>query len=324
MTRVNKAYLFFIIFTLIYFGSTFLMAIIPGLYYMDIMLYNIIGQLALFIPLVIICLLLAKEHPKTVLTVNKISFTDIILAILLAIAIEPAMTLLSLLSTFIFPNQVSEYLYETMDSPLIYSIIAVAVIPAFFEELFFRGFIFSQLKNVSLKKACIIAGLLFGFGHFSAQQFLYAFAMGTIACIVVYKTKSIFPTMIMHFTINFSQLMLSRINYSEITDELTNTIGEAAAVYDISIAQMVLPYILLTLVSIPIITLILKLMGRKYGRSTNKKLNSSIVIDSSPVIVDESILDYNPENEFEEKIFTAPFFLIIIGYSALIALSLLL
>lgn len=297
------------------------MAIIPSTYSMDIMLYNIFGQLALFVPLILICLAIAKEAPKNVLMINRISLMDIVLSIILAIAIEPLMTLLSLLSTLIFPNEVSEYLYQTIDSPLIYSIIAVAVIPAFFEELFFRGIVFSHLKNVSLKKACIIAGLLFGFGHFSAQQFLYAFAMGIISCIVVYRTKSIFPTMILHFTINFSQLMLSRVNFNEISGELTNTLGEAAAASDISISQMVLPYVFLTFVSIPIIVLTIMLMGRKYGRFKNNK--SLHVVEKSPIIVDESVFDYNPEKEFEEKIFTAPFFLIVIVYLALVIMTLL-
>ncbi|MEA4971861.1 MAG: type II CAAX endopeptidase family protein [Candidatus Metalachnospira sp.] len=323
MTRVNKAYLFFIIFTVIYFGSSFLLALVPNLYSLDMMVYNIIGQLVMFIPLIIICLAITKETPKSVLMTNRVSIMDILLSIALAIAIEPAMTLLSMLSTLVTPNVVSEYLYESAESPLIYSIIAVAVIPALFEELFFRGIIFSQLKNVSLKKACIIAGLLFGLGHFSFQQFLYAFAMGVLACAVVYRTKSIFPTMILHFTINFSQLMLSRVDYNEITDGMTNTLGSAAAAADISVSQMILPYVLLTAISIPIIALIIRFMGSKYGRASNKKCDLPMMIEECPVIADESVFDYKPEKEFEEKIFTAPFFVIIIVYLALTVITLL-
>lgn len=323
MSRVNKAYLFFIIFTLIYFGSSFLLSLAPDIYSMDMMLYNIIGQLVLFIPLFIICLSMSKESPNSVLMTNRISITDILLSIALAIAIEPAMTLLSMLSTLISPNEISDYLYQSAESPLIYSIIAVAVIPAVFEELFFRGIIFSQFKNVSLKKACIIAGLLFGLGHFNYQQFLYAFAMGILACAVVYRTKSIFPTIILHFTINFSQLMLSRVDYGELTEEMADTLGKAAAAADVSISQMILPYVLLTAISIPIITLIFKFMGRKYGRPANNSDNKQLMIETYPVIMDESIFDYKPEKEFEEKIFTAPFFIIIIGYLVLTAITIL-
>lgn len=299
------------------------MVLIPNAYSMDIMLYNIIGQMLLFIPLILICLMAAKESPKNILMINKISFLDVILSILLAIAIEPAMTLLSILSTLIFPNDISEYLYQAIDSPLIYSVLAVAVIPAIFEELFFRGIIFSQLKNLSLKKASIIAGLLFGLGHFNPQQFLYAFAMGTLACVVVYITKSIFPTMILHFTINFSQLMLSRIDYSELPEDLSTTIGEAASVSNMSISQIILPYIVLTVISIPIIALIIMLMGRKYGRVTTKKTNTVLLAEGYPIVEDETIFDYNPEKEYEERIFTVLFFIIIICYLAFISLTIL-
>lgn len=299
------------------------MVLIPNAYSMDIMLYNIIGQMLLFIPLILICLMAAKESPKNILMINKISFLDVILSILLAIAIEPAMTLLSILSTLIFPNDISEYLYQAIDSPLIYSVLAVAVIPAIFEELFFRGIIFSQLKNLSLKKASIIAGLLFGLGHFNPQQFLYAFAMGTLACVVVYITKSIFPTMILHFTINFSQLMLSRIDYSELPEDLSTTIGEAASVSNMSISQIILPYIVLTVISIPIIALIIMLMGGKYGRVTTKKTNTVLLAEGYPIVEDETIFDYNPEKEYEERIFTVLFFIIIICYLAFISLTIL-
>ncbi|MPM72959.1 hypothetical protein SDC9_119935 [bioreactor metagenome] len=48
-----------------------------------------------------------------------------------------------------------------------------------------------------------------------------------------------------------------------------------------------------------------------------------MMIEECPVIADESVFDYKPEKEFEEKIFTAPFFVIIIVYLALTVITLL-
>lgn len=321
LSKVKRAYIMFFIFIVLYFGSSFVLFFIPDLENIDLMLYNIIGQLIMFIPLLLICIAVSKDSVKNIYQFNKVPVLDIILAIFLALAIEPAMSLLSMLSTIIFPNEVSEYMAVTYDSPLIISVISTALIPAVCEEMFFRGALFSQFKNISLKSACLLTGVLFGIAHFDAQQFLYAFAMGALMCYVVYKTNSIIPTIVVHFTINFSQLIFSRFTTdTEFTEELTNTITEAAAASEMTIGQLVLPYVLMTVISIPLIYIILKFMGRR--RSVSLPANNMVLTDNEFLpVYNETVFDYKPQDGFAEKIFTPAFFVILIIYIGYIALT---
>lgn len=54
-------------------------------------------------------------------------------------------------------------------------------------------------------------GLIFGIIHMNPNQFVYAFAMGTLFAYVVYITNSIFASMICHFLFNGTSTSLAYI-----------------------------------------------------------------------------------------------------------------
>lgn len=103
----------------------------------------------------------------------------------------------------IFKNSATE-LTESMEYLLgdsfIKTLLVVAVAPAICEELMFRGFVFSSLeKKCSYKKAIVIGGVLFGAYHMNIVQFFTTAFIGMVICYVSYRSKSIFPGMLMHF-----------------------------------------------------------------------------------------------------------------------------
>lgn len=92
-------------------------------------------------------------------------------------------------------------IFETMmaGQPLILAVILVAIIPAFAEELFFRGLILDGLnRNYSAAKAIIISSLLFGIIHLNPWQFLSAFIIGIFSAWICINTKSILLSMYIH------------------------------------------------------------------------------------------------------------------------------
>ena len=77
---------------------------------------------------------------------------------------------------------------------IIISIILVGIIPAFAEEMLFRGVILYGFKeNYSHKKAIIISSLLFGLIHLNPWQFVTAFIIGIVAAWICLQTNSILP-----------------------------------------------------------------------------------------------------------------------------------
>lgn len=136
---------------------------------------------------------------------------NIILIVSLCLCLQPAMMLLSALSSFFFPNAVTGILSDWQAYPVMVSLAAVAVTPAFCEEIVFRGYILAQYQQVDIKKAAFINGLFFGIMHLNAQQFLYAFVMGIIFVVFVRYTHSLLASVLAHFTVNATQWL---INYA--------------------------------------------------------------------------------------------------------------
>ena len=125
-------------------------------------------------------MLITRQSPKKVLRLNRLSFKDIWLIILLAFACQPIMTFFSLISQFFFENEIGNFVGEIVNTPYWILLLLVAVLPAITEEITIRGIILSGYDNKNTYVACAASGLLFGIMHLDPQQFLYATALGII------------------------------------------------------------------------------------------------------------------------------------------------
>lgn len=87
---------------------------------------------------------------------------------------------------------------------LFIAIIAVAVVPAIVEELFFRASLQKILVDWTGKPyaAIIVTALLFSAFHFSYFGFLSRMSLGIILGIIYYYTKTIWLPILMHFINN--------------------------------------------------------------------------------------------------------------------------
>jgi membrane protease YdiL (CAAX protease family) len=108
----------------------------------------------------------------------------------------------NVLNYFLPPPERLRYLFDTLmaGQPLILSIIAIGIIPAFTEELFFRGLVLDGFKkNYSKRKAIIVSALLFGIIHLNPWQFYSGFIFGLIAAWICIETNSILLCIFIHF-----------------------------------------------------------------------------------------------------------------------------
>lgn len=122
--------------------------------------------------------------------------------------------------------RLNEMDFSTEDNTIgtISTLLTAPVFAPIFEELFFRGTIYRNVQKYSKWSMIIIGGLTFGLWHANYPQFLFAASMGIFSCFLFEKTKSIIPSMIVHFTINsISSCSLILISKSGFTiDELTS------------------------------------------------------------------------------------------------------
>ena len=87
----------------------------------------------------------------------------------------------------------------------------------FVEEVIFRGFLFQAILGKHVLRALFISGLTFGLGHIvnllNGADFLptllqmgYAFAVGFLFAVIVYKGKSLYPCILTHSFLNASSV----------------------------------------------------------------------------------------------------------------------
>ncbi len=86
---------------------------------------------------------------------------------------------------------------------LVLALILMALLPAIFEELVFRGILLNGLrKGLSDISALFISALMFALMHGSIQQLVYPFALGLVLGWLAMRTGSTFTSMLVHFLNN--------------------------------------------------------------------------------------------------------------------------
>ena len=81
-----------------------------------------------------------------------------------------------------------------------YAILSVAVFVApFCEEVFFRGFVFTGLRNrIPVGWAIVLSALLFGIAHLDPGSFAVLFIIGLALAFLRWRTNSLWPGILLH------------------------------------------------------------------------------------------------------------------------------
>jgi membrane protease YdiL (CAAX protease family) len=90
-------------------------------------------------------------------------------------------------------------------------ILVVAVMPAIFEELAFRGVILASLSRVlSQGEAILVSALMFMVLHLMVPSFPHLLLMGVVLAYLRFKSRSLLPGMLLHFTHNLLCVLSER------------------------------------------------------------------------------------------------------------------
>lgn len=171
-------------------------------------IYLIILYFILYAVPLILYFAVTGEKPEYIFKPKPLGIGNIIVIIGISLFIQPVLMFIATVSSFAFGSETTEYMKDLANMPVLYTFLSTAFLPAVFEELCYRGIVFSNMREKSIVKACAFTGLIFGMSHLNGEQFFYAFFMGVVFCVMVYKTGSLFASILSHFTINFSQTAL--------------------------------------------------------------------------------------------------------------------
>ncbi|MEE0969901.1 MAG: type II CAAX endopeptidase family protein [Clostridia bacterium] len=143
------------------------------------------------------------------------------------VALLGALTLIcgSLLLSILFAGGVGNdefSLYNTFNAAhdgsaesFLYVTIAYAALPAICEEFFFRSVMSAEYEEYGIGTALVMSSLLFGMIHFNFSQLIIYFFAGAVLFAVMYATRSLVGSILVHFLFNmyglFGQNFLNEV-----------------------------------------------------------------------------------------------------------------
>jgi sodium transport system permease protein len=179
-----------------------------------------IGLLAFVAAPTLFMALLLTTRPAAALGLNSVSMRSLGLAALLAIVLLLPLSELTVYVLERFPS-VMELMAEhnalttelralvrtgsprmQVESVLEYALVLI-ILPAFTEELAFRGFILTGLRRrFQPWMAILLSSCLFALYHFNAFQLVPAFVLGLVLGTLTLRSGSVFPAMLFHLMHN--------------------------------------------------------------------------------------------------------------------------
>lgn len=95
------------------------------------------------------------------------------------------------------------YLFLDRDDPMLYAVILVAVFPAIFEELAYRGFIYNNILNIGSKRAALLGStFLFALIHLSLLSLIWLIPFALILGYYRQRYNTLYYGMALHFAHN--------------------------------------------------------------------------------------------------------------------------
>lgn len=197
----------------------------------------------------ILFIIIRKYKFKEVLRLNKITLKQTLLSIMIPIFAYPVALFFNYISIIIISlfGEIQPPPFPVPQTIGMFSIglILFAITPGICEEIMFRGVLLSAYERIGMKKAIIITGLLFGLFHFDVQNFLGPAFLGILFAYMVYKTNSIYTTMIAHAINNMIALTLLKL-----ADIVQSIEGVQAQVVVPATRDLLIAFAFLTMVAV--------------------------------------------------------------------------
>lgn len=168
-----------------------------------------------------------KKHPMELSLIMPTPYPAIKLAAIVVAGMAVIIPI-AYLNSLLFPisyDTTSELFSFDFSKPykVVLCFISTALVPAFAEELLFRGLIISNIKPYGKNSAVLISAVAFGLMHQNPAQILYAMAAGIVFGLIYVETDSIWCCIVLHFMNNLTSVIQNYLLYI-LNEEAANTI----------------------------------------------------------------------------------------------------
>ncbi len=169
----------------------------------------------------------------------------------------------AILNSFLYSLDITKSFIKTAsasaDSSL-FGILAIAIVPALFEEFLFRGVFQNEMQNKKILHVMVISGIIFAMFHISLDNFFGPFLAGMGYSFLVIVFNSIYPAVIAHIVNNLFFIFAAFIG-----ENISNAAGGILVDF-----LAVILYLLIIIVTLKMIENIISNNSKKLkGRTEN-------------------------------------------------------
>jgi membrane protease YdiL (CAAX protease family) len=166
---------------------------------------------------------ITKRSFKKVMVLKKISMKQVFLIMLLSLGTYIFAVGINSISMQLFPVVIKDSKAITKlltSSSTLLGLIVVVFIPAFFEEVFFRGVLLDAYEGVNKKLKYFMLTLIFATFHGNVMQIIYVMFLGLVLLKVREYTGSLLGSMTLHAVNNAISFALSKVAmyYTKVVD----------------------------------------------------------------------------------------------------------
>ena len=198
------------------------------------------------------------------------------------------------------------------------SILTVCVLPAFCEELLFRGIVLNSFRGLNKWLGITASAFFFMIMHGNPDQTVHQFMLGFALGYIAWETRNIWITILIHFLNNFIEITMSLILY------LSNptSSGEPQTV-TITLTNLLVMFVLgfvFAALAVWLIIFITKYI-KKQSDKINNKVTAEATVDGSEIVAEVNNGEdaNNNEQEVQQtnssgRVVTLLGYLVFVGY----------
>ena len=255
----------FLSIVVIYITVELILSFTPLLDGLDVIGSMIISELIIIVPS-LVAFYFSKERFTDVFGLHRIKPVVIPLCVLFTLLCMPLCTCLNLFTLFFTSNRAAYIFNELSGGGVLGMAIFAAVAAPVFEELTFRGVIYSGIrKSGSAMQAIVWSAVLFGLFHMNVNQMFYAAALGVFFGALREVTGSVLPSVICHVSVNGGGVLTALLN-SGSSDGTTELATQAQSVLSTDLMVQALSiYLVMAFAGVGLALCVLALIARKQG-----------------------------------------------------------
>ncbi len=203
---VTEAHIVLVVTFALYMGFSWLTRheMVPG----GPVVIMVAGQMLLSLP-ALIYMRLRKIPVGEALQLNSLTWDNMKMAVMVLVCSYPLVGVLNFLTMLFVENEVSDLLNHFMPYGLQISVILMALLPAFNEEILCRGVIYGSYRRRSPLKGIFLSAIIFGVFHLNLNQLPYACLLGVIFALMNEATGSTLTSVLMHFLLNAFNVVMN-------------------------------------------------------------------------------------------------------------------